>query len=451
MQMKCLVFAPGILGTGLRNSKGKVWPPNASEIIFGYHRIDDLLSPDLFITNIIEEIWPVNVYQSLLDDVKACGYSEEDEEKCFIPFPYDWRKSNTVSANSLSNILDSHFPDEEDDLQITLMGHSMGGLVMRYLLESGEFIHHPWFNSIDRLITMGTPHYGAPLALFKLSGNDKYAGLSGRDVKKMANDSRYPSSYELVPPTNTALTVSQPMPGSLPHAKNSFDDDFVTKFKMNPDNIVAAQSFWEKMDISKRPGNVDYLFIVGSAMKTNVRIEWINETTDPLPIYRKASGDGTVPLASAHISGVPHIFSQKKHSSIFTDRDVRKHLYHFLDAPIGVTPQSADEVEVGDEDAIGLSVDQEVYDPGEEIEVVITFNKAVTLSNESFDIVPIDIDSNNVDTDRDSLPINVNFRGAKVKEFSFSIVEEITPGLYELRSYKEIDDPEGTRFYIRGM
>jgi len=44
--------------------------------------------------------------------------------------------------------------------KVTLLAHSMGGLASRSYLE----IFDPGGNDVDRLITIGTPHNGTPLA-----------------------------------------------------------------------------------------------------------------------------------------------------------------------------------------------------------------------------------------------------------------------------------------------
>jgi len=231
-----------------------------------------------------------------------------------------------------------------------------------------------------------------------------------------------------------------------------FDDRIAERLSMNQENIAQARNFWSCLDLAKRPAHVAYFFIVGSAMKTNVRNEWISDAHDPVPIERKASGDGTVPIASACVAGIPHVFSQKKHGTVFTDRSVRKYLYQFLDAPADVRPQSAGEgPEVGDDEAVGISVNQEVYDPGEEIEVVISFNRDITDPRESFELTAIDLDTGQRDPDREPIYISVRLKGVSVSVFSFSITDDLDPGLYELRSQRDIDDPEPTTFYIREL
>ena len=110
----------------------------------------------------------VRPYAALL---KALGDAGAD----VLVVPYDWRLSNRHNARLLERrILERWYhgdppprerrrPEEE---RITFIGHSMGGLVARCFLES-----HPLGPVLGRrLITIGTPHRGAPAAYLHLIG-----------------------------------------------------------------------------------------------------------------------------------------------------------------------------------------------------------------------------------------------------------------------------------------
>jgi hypothetical protein len=90
-----------------------------------------------------------------------------------LVFPYDWRLSGRHNAHLLlRRVLDRWFggrlPERRvpDDERITVIGHSMGGLIARHLLESPLHGHR----LARRLITIGTPHRGAPQAWLHLTG-----------------------------------------------------------------------------------------------------------------------------------------------------------------------------------------------------------------------------------------------------------------------------------------
>ena len=47
--------------------------------------------------------------------------------------------------------------------QFAMIGHSMGGLVARSACHYASLARHAWIERLDRLVFLGTPHFGAPL------------------------------------------------------------------------------------------------------------------------------------------------------------------------------------------------------------------------------------------------------------------------------------------------
>lgn len=61
--------------------------------------------------------------------------------------------------------------------EIVLLGHSMGGLVARSACHAGEMAGHAWRARLRSLITLGSPHHGAPLER-GVHGIDRILGIS---------------------------------------------------------------------------------------------------------------------------------------------------------------------------------------------------------------------------------------------------------------------------------
>ncbi|HVR95831.1 MAG TPA: alpha/beta hydrolase [Thermoanaerobaculia bacterium] len=61
--------------------------------------------------------------------------------------------------------------------ELTILGHSMGGLVTRSACHSGREAGHAWLRPLRRIVFLGTPHHGSPL---ERGGNgvDLLLGLS---------------------------------------------------------------------------------------------------------------------------------------------------------------------------------------------------------------------------------------------------------------------------------
>jgi len=217
---------------------------------------------------------------------------------------------------------------------------------------------------------------------------------------------------------------------------------------LNSDNIAEAQAQWNHIDLARKPKEVSYFSFVGAALKTKYRNSW--NGVDLNSIIRDDSGDGTVPISSAINSQVPHAFSKKKHATIFEDRKTRIALFRMLDAPAGVAPASAQPtVTVESPDALGLSVDKESYSPQDTIQVAVSYVSPQTDPRVVFEIFKIDEESTNGDRLASAAgPISAEFRGANIDIFTFSLEIDLDPGIFELVSNIEVDDPERTLFYI---
>jgi pimeloyl-ACP methyl ester carboxylesterase len=67
-------------------------------------------------------------------------------------YDYDWGEPILRSARHLRDILNARVPG---DAEITLIGHSMGGLVSRFALVAGAL------RGVRRIVMLGTPNFGA--------------------------------------------------------------------------------------------------------------------------------------------------------------------------------------------------------------------------------------------------------------------------------------------------
>lgn len=448
--MKALVFIPGIMGSELRNkeSGNKVWPPSLIDIITKKTNVDALLEPTLEATRPISAVAGFySVYRSLLRDIEACGYQINGAEKRFVSFAYDWRQSNEITAQRLSERLSQ----ETDIDEFVFLGHSMGGLIARFCMESGQFNDQDWFSKVSQIITLGTPHNGAPAALQQVAGLDANLGLSAESVKKLASDSRYPSAYQLVPPSGTSMVLYQAKRNQVPLTVDAFDRAIVEQFSLNATNIESANNFWKQLDISKRPGSVSYFSFVGSAQKTLYRLNWNGR--ELLSQQSHDSGDGTVPTASGLDISVPHAFSQKKHASVFADRNVRMQLYKMLGADSGVQPHSASgQVDIHSTMAMGMSTDREEYAPGDTMEIAVSYAMPQNNPRCHFQISQLIDDLSDTinpeNTQPMGEPMSVRFEGMNVSNFKFNVTVDLSVGVYELQASAEMDDPERTFFMV---
>lgn len=152
---KNVIFAPGVMGSTLQsNGLGGVW---WLDIARARDKLDQLRLTNDGQGDIDEdsEIVPGAVDLTYVPFRKAVATSKNFGGS--VHFPYDWRKSMRTSADALRNaIIDVH---GEYGKRVHLVGHSMGGLMIRTAL----MIHgKELWPKVDRIVFIGTPHYGSP-------------------------------------------------------------------------------------------------------------------------------------------------------------------------------------------------------------------------------------------------------------------------------------------------
>ena len=275
-------------------------------------------------------------------------FPSKQQDYLLIGFPYDWRKDNLDNANLVKQVVDlvdAQYQNTAHD--IFLVAHSMGGFVARAYLET---IENPSDN-IKGLITLGTPHQGAPLALCAIMNNvlpnnnfsadnieydlgvylqtqstSTATGLMANlesidpnfvnDFPPFAQEfvGLFPdgvSSYELLPPPecpfidDTDGNSYSIYDSNMPQALQQYLTDNAAGISTN---LAPAQTFWETLDPSKP--NAPYFCIYGTGITpTCMRFVYDTSADRPLVDYpvgisdqassTDISGDGIVPASSA--------------------------------------------------------------------------------------------------------------------------------------------------------
>jgi N-acetylneuraminic acid mutarotase/pimeloyl-ACP methyl ester carboxylesterase len=95
----------------------------------------------------------VKVYDGLIKALDNIGYEKDDD---YYVYAYDWRKSIKENSLLLKEFIDSHvLEDKPAGTKVTIIGHSMGGLITRELLQSDAS------NQIGKSIILGAPNSGS--------------------------------------------------------------------------------------------------------------------------------------------------------------------------------------------------------------------------------------------------------------------------------------------------
>ena len=301
--VETVILLPGIMGSQLIKDGDLVWPGDPHELLLPYGKMKELLDPNLEVGDVIRSVSISEQYESLLEALAKCGFSQKSEKPTLRTCPYDWRKDNALAADLLAAKVKQVRTDHGGQVEINLVAHSMGGLVSRYFLESGKFFEAncPGFGNVKRLITIGTPHRGAPLALCAALGQIKRLFLNAKQVKELANKKDFPALYQLMP------SEAEPFVWNIdPEARldpvSVYAKEVAKMLELSRDNLDSAKAFHAKLDVEKRPKAVQYFCFVGTRQSTigNVQGNFAQLAPSPRGVEIADGGDGTVPSWSRH-------------------------------------------------------------------------------------------------------------------------------------------------------
>ncbi|MFE3068442.1 lipase family alpha/beta hydrolase [Streptomyces sp. NPDC059247] len=339
MRHDLVVFVPGILGSRLTREGRDVWNQSLRALfrLRGRSRVmaEVALPPG------IGDGRPEGPYALVADGLlkspdalpgllSSLGYPDvraalgELAEGQYVPFAYDWRLSNRLTARDLKECVeralarwrervDAFHPDRPDEPRVVLVCHSMGGLVGRYYLEclGGR-------ETARTLVTLGTPHRGAAKAVRFLSGQGvgpvvgdgrlRGAALGGAGgvvngtLRELALT--LPSVAQLLPVYDAVLVPGRTRRRSLMDRRHAVPD---LPTALVEDAFAFDREFQDARDANRRGdpgGRLPYrVHCLGGAAHPTVHgvvvaPEGTRFTTD-LGGGRAWSGDGTVPRESA--------------------------------------------------------------------------------------------------------------------------------------------------------
>ena len=203
-------------------------------------------------------------------------------------FPYDWRRSLEDLGADLANKI-----QQEPASQVSLVAHSMGGLVARMALpQAGE--------KVTRLIMLGTPNYGsfAPVQVIRAT-YDVVQKIAKLDLRHNAEElsgevfNTFPGLYQMLPSPEKFSAINLYKPDAWPAKGPQPRADLLGKVKAVVDRLAPADS--------------RFFLIAGINRDTvvGVRMNAGEFAYDVSP-----DGDGTVPLAFAQLINIPpqHIY-----------------------------------------------------------------------------------------------------------------------------------------------
>ncbi|MBP9751302.1 MAG: alpha/beta hydrolase [Candidatus Moranbacteria bacterium] len=249
-------------------------------------------------------------YDDLMSSLERNGYQKEVN---LFPFPYDWRVTNKTSALYLQDKIEDVI-QKTGVSKVDVVAHSMGGLVARsYVEELGEA---RYADTIDQLITLGTPHRGSPEAYLKWEAGEGFFRIRGalarHHFEQEAEESGYDGDLmgyirdkvvsvgELLPDDDYLVEVSSGETKGYPtgYPKNSFLEDL-----NDPNNVSKFDGirFVNIVGIDEEDDTISSLRVTGSSVsgkwEHGMPENFYDVETSRGLVFGK--GDQTVPEASA--------------------------------------------------------------------------------------------------------------------------------------------------------
>ena len=273
--MEGIIFVPGISGSQLLYKNNRpIWPPSWNDL-FGYQEIKELLDPkNVVVGSAIDVVFDIiPFYKVIEDDLKRISARINSAPVGpYLSLPYDWRRDLTSSSYVLDDFVArvDEFVKSSGITKISFVCHSMGGLLVRLLLEC-KFANRKekaprWLDNVRRAFFICTPHLGAPTALAKICGLEwTWIVVPPWDMRKFSADHNFPSTYQLLPSAERNILFD-----ASAHKYIRYDDVSVIKaLALTKQNIDKRNDLGGALKLTNKPPTVTYFFAYGTGHATD--------------------------------------------------------------------------------------------------------------------------------------------------------------------------------------
>jgi len=314
------VLLPGVMGSLLASIRGIstiIWF-DPTVLLNGHLNLLDLnddgtgdRSPDVEIVPVgIEKLFYLRLILTLARETRL------------YEFPYDWRRQLEWNAQLLHEAI-QHWSVATPQRRFTLVGHSMGGMVARtYLaLYPKEAEQH-----IDRVILLGSPLYGVPIAALAFTGETVECQIVARlhpDNDVLRFTSNLPVTYQLLPPPPELFTPKRHYPFNW----DIYDAKAWGLPNVRQDYLDKAKK-WHELLATSDP-QVEIVEIAGchKATLTDIRCPSDGRPGDSgyalvTQEHGEDSGDDTVPLWSVRKEGIITYYIEERHRNLPSNQEV---------------------------------------------------------------------------------------------------------------------------------
>jgi len=303
-----VVFVPGFLGSEITcdgtEDGAELWPALPDPPFERFRLQADGLSgetgpdrcPSAGPSALLETALTKPIYSGVANWLRGM----DDVDASFLA--WDWRKRPQESIARLDAMIDAALVRADTD-QVQLIAHSYGGLLARLYADSPARRE-----KLARVITLGTPYWGAVKSSFPLvSGEEMIGGGDLDPVLEQAELQQFARNlgglYHLWPSSNFGpwLNTGSGMVGAGGIGSQ------IEVFGGQPDLHAQGRSLHAStLDTFAGIGTLDWTVLIGTATPTPVSLTLSSGTgADLEALIAFDDGDGTVPVRSSSLGTIP--------------------------------------------------------------------------------------------------------------------------------------------------
>ena len=271
----------------------------------------------------------VHEYDGLINTLENIGYANNVD---YFVFAYDWRKPLDQSADDLHNFLQTNVWNFNDSDSVSLVGHSMGGVLGRIYAQKYSQ------DNVSKIVTVGSPHKGVVQVYQPLEGgetkkDDSFLWL-GTKLLINLNRKNFNNDREVVQTVIPSLFDMFPTFNFLKTSKGSVTSiDNLTIQNTLLQSYADVGSIQDKLTViygnKSSNGTPQEIITTNRALVDHV----VKDYPDGRPIkYSYGSGDYLVPTISSPI-GSNQIDLPLDHGELIFKSDAIKQILNSLELP----------------------------------------------------------------------------------------------------------------------
>lgn len=310
-----ILFIPGIEGSRLQvdekvllgTSTNMLWEPNRNDDVRKLY-LDETgksILPDIYTTGIIDSAFGHKIYMNFIHTMNKLV--ADKVVNSWKALAYDWRKPIDTVANDdfVQEVIKSAGSSMTG--KVSVIAHSNGGLVTKLLVKKLE--EKGLANLIDKIILVAVPELGTPQTIAALLHGDGQRLLGGiilqaKVAQKLAQN--MPSAYSSLPTLEYFKRISDPVVYAGSSRIDSSDGfrQFMSTAAANTNLFDIAHTLRGIFDAWRFPASINVVSMAETGIPTAKALSYKTATsTADYKIIKSNSGDGTVILPSATLSG----------------------------------------------------------------------------------------------------------------------------------------------------